>query len=189
MKKTVLFATGNVEKVRDVQHVAKEYDVEVIRQNVEIDEIQHHDALKITEHKAKAAYEQLQKPVIVNDSFWTIPSLGGFPGGYMKDMNGWLKTEDFINLMQDKDDKTIILTDVNGYFDGNAYRSFVTTRRGKFIDTPRGKSGPSFARVVIMEDDDITISEIFDQPTRTVDSSRYAQWHDFFVWFSDQSIR
>lgn len=187
MKKAVTFATGNAEKVRDVQHVAKEYDVEIIQETIEIDEIQHSDALKITEHKAKSAYAQLKKPVIVNDSFWSIPALGGFPGGYMKDMNGWLKTEDFVNLMKDKSDKTIVLIDVNGYFDGEEYKSFATTRYGRFIDTPRGKSGPSFARVVIMEDDDVTISEIFDQPTRTVDSGRYAQWHDFLQWYAAKS--
>lgn len=102
----------------------------------------------------------------------------------MKDITSWLSTNDFINLMEDKADKSIILTDVNGYFDGHTYKSFITKRKGRCISTPRGLSGPSFARVVTMEGDDITISEIFDQPSRTIDSSRYAQWHEFIDWFS-----
>ena len=184
MKKIVRFATGNKEKWRDARHVCSEYDVELVQVKVDIDEIQHHDPLKITEHKAKAIYDVVKKPIIVNDSFWSITALKGFPGGYMKDVNQWFETEDFVNLMKNKKDKSIILTDVNGYFDGELYKSFVTTRYGKFIDTPRGKSGPSFVRVIIMEDDDITVAEIFDKKDRDVDSSRYAQWHDFLKWYT-----
>jgi XTP/dITP diphosphohydrolase len=183
-----MFATGNAEKVRDAQHACKDYDVDIVQLKVDIDEIQHHNPLKITEHKAKATYAQVQKPIVVNDSFWSIPALGGFPGGYMKDVNQWFETEDFVNLMKNKDDKTITLTDVNGYYDGKNYRAFKTIRHGRFIDKPRGNSGPSFARVVIMEDDDITISEIFDQSHRNIDSSRYAQWHAFLQWYSGPII-
>lgn len=182
--KTIVFVTGNHEKVRDAQYVAREYNIEVIQLEADIDEIQHHDATKIAEHKARAAYDQAQQPVVVNDSFWSIPALGGFPGGYMKDVAAWFEAEDFLNLMKTKTDKTIVLTDVNGFFDGTTYKSFETKRYGKFIDTPRGYKGPSFSKVVIMEDDAITISEIFDQPSRTVDSKRYAQWHDFMKWYS-----
>ena len=101
----------------------------------------------------------------------------------MKDVNEWFSTEDFLALMRGKSDQSIVLTDVNGYYDGITYNSFSTVRHGTFTDIPRGQSGPSFARVVRMEDDEMTISEIFDQPTRTIDSSRYAQWHDFMQWY------
>lgn len=186
-KKSIIFVTGNAEKVRDVEHVCQDYPVTIEQRKLDIDEIQHHDPLRITEHKARAAYAEVGQPLIVNDSFWTIPALGGFPGGYMKDITAWLSTEDFMNLMKDKSDKSIILTDVNGYFDGTTYKSFKTIRRGKFIDTPRGNSGPAFARVVMMEDDDITISEIFDQPSRTINSRRYAQWHEFMAWYASRN--
>lgn len=182
--KSIIFVTGNAEKVRDVEHVCKEYPVTIEQRTLHIDEIQHHDPLKITEHKAKSAYSLVNEPVIVNDSFWSIPALGGFPGGYMKDVNEWFSTDDFISLMRHKADQSIILTDVNGYYDGTTFKSFATTRHGRFVSTPRGNSGPSFARVVIMEDDDVTISEIFDQPTRDIDSSRYAQWHEFMQWYA-----
>lgn len=186
MNKSITFVTGNQEKIRDAQHVAKEYDIDVNFRSVDIDEIQHHDPLKITEHKAKEAYKLVGNPVIVNDSSWAIPSLGGFPGGYIKDVASWLSTEDFLTLMKDKSDKSIFLTDINGYYDGQTYKEFSTTRRGKFIPSPRGRSEPSFARLVVMDGDDRTISEIFDLPSRTIDSSRYEQWHKFMEWFSSQ---
>lgn len=186
MTKFITFVTGNPEKVRDALQVAEDYDVEVEHIALDIDEIQHQDPLKITEHKTKSAYALLGKPVVVNDSFWTIPALGGFPGGYMKDVSNWLSTDDFIILMSNKDDQSIILTDVNGYYDGSVFKYFKTERPGRFINEPRGKSGPAHARVVVMESDDITIAEIFDQQTRRIDSTRYAQWYDFMKWFSER---
>ena len=76
--RTLTFVTGNKEKIRDAMYVAKDYDVTIEPVAIEIDEIQHHDPLKISEHKAKSAFGQLRRPLVINDSFWSIPALGGF---------------------------------------------------------------------------------------------------------------
>ena len=34
--------------------------------------------------------------IVVADTSWSIPSLNGFPGGYMKDVAEWFTPEDFI---------------------------------------------------------------------------------------------
>jgi len=170
--------------MRSAQHVCAEYGVVVEQIFVEVDEIQHHDSLKIAEHKARSVYEITQQPILVNDSSWSKPALGGFPGGYMKDVAAWLSTSDFMNLIQEKNDKRIILTDTNSYFDGTTYKEFTATRYGKFVERPRGISGPSFARVVVMDGDDKTISEIFDEPERKGGTSHYDQWCMFLDWFT-----
>ena len=179
----VLFVTGNQEKVREAAYACRDYDIDIIQKEVSVSEIQHHDPDEITRHKAFAAYEILGEPVVVNDSSWSIPALGGFPGGYMKDISGWLSTDDFARLMAGNKDKSIILTEVTAYFDGSEYRAFRYVRRGKFIDTPRGRSSPSFARLVVMEDDEVTISEMFDRGERTVDPRRYGHWRAFAEWY------
>ncbi len=183
--KRVVFATGNSEKLKDAQYVLDEYDIIVEQATLEIDEIQHHDPAAITKHKTLAAYRLLGKPVVVNDSSWSIPALGGFPGGYMKDVTAWLSTADFTALMRGHENKAIILKETTAYYDGHEYREFTDTRTGRFIDSPRGKSGPSFARLVCIEDDKLTIAEIFDQGARTLDSSRYGYWHAFAQRYSE----
>ena len=105
MSKLITFATGNSHKLEEAKSVLKGYGIVVEPLQIDIDEIQHHDPLKITEAKVKSAYEKAGQPVVVNDSSWEIPALGGFPGGYMKDVVGWFTAEDFLALMKDKNDR------------------------------------------------------------------------------------
>lgn len=50
----------------------------------------------------------LNSPLFVNDLYWEIPSLNGFPGGYMKDIVEWFSARDFINLLSSKNDRRIL---------------------------------------------------------------------------------
>lgn len=79
--KSIVFVTGNDEKVRDARFALKRYGIEVTKESLDIDEIQHHEPVNIGIAKANEAYSQLQKPLVINDSNWSIPALGGFPGG------------------------------------------------------------------------------------------------------------
>ena len=68
MIKTITFITGNPHKLEEAKSVLKEYGIFVEPLQIDIDEIQHHDPLKITEAKVKSAYEKAGQPVVVNDS-------------------------------------------------------------------------------------------------------------------------
>lgn len=182
-KKSITFITGNAEKIRDAKYASKQYDIILENQDLHFDEIQHHDPEKITEHKAKTAYSLVNHPVVVNDHHWAILSLGGFPGGYMKDVQQWLSVGDFLNLINDKQDKSVVLTEVIGFYDGTNYKSFMFKRKGNFIDSPRGNSKPDFTKIVVFENDTMTIAELFDQPERPEDPLRYKNWQDFFEWY------
>lgn len=184
----VLFATGNASKFYEASTICKGFDIMLEQGPIDIDEIQHHDSIKITEAKVKSAFDLLKCPVVVNDSSWSIPALGGFPGGYMKDVTAWLSTEDFQALMRDKEDKRIFLREVVAYYDGNDLNIFTHERTGYFLSEPQGKSLPSFARLVQMESDDKTISQIFDAgnwSTKKVDE--YKHWYDFAGWYQQSN--
>ena len=115
MTKHINLVTGNPRKIEEATATLSQYDMVVDVINLDIDEIQHRDPLKITEAKVRTAYEKVGKPVVVNDSNWEVPALGGFPGGYMKDIAHWLTPEDFLALLRDKDDWQIILHDIVAY--------------------------------------------------------------------------
>lgn len=188
--KNIVFVTGNQYKFYEAAEVCKKFGIELEQVSVDIDEIQHHDSLKITEAKVRAAYEKIKKPVVVNDSSWAIPALGGFPGGYMKDVTSWFTEQDFLNLMRDKDDKGIELTDITAYYDGETLNMFTNGRLGHFVDEPRGESGWSLSRVVMMDADiaeNRTISEIFDiGKWRVSNEEAYKHWYDFCKWYEDK---
>ncbi|PID33029.1 hypothetical protein CR969_02905 [Candidatus Saccharibacteria bacterium] len=137
-KKIPVFVTGNQYKMIEAEAAFRSYGLDFEIESLDIDEIQHHEPLKITEAKARAAYEILNRPVIVHDSNWSIPALNGFPGGYMKDVDSWFEPGDFIDLMKDKADKSINLLDTIAYFDGKKLKIFVEKIQAEFIDEPRG---------------------------------------------------
>ena len=96
--KNILFVTGNNRKIKEAQSSCDLFEIKVVSQPLDIDEIQDHDPIKITKRKAEDAFSQIKAPLIVNDAFWSIPALNGFPGGYMKDITEWFEAQDFINL-------------------------------------------------------------------------------------------
>lgn len=183
----LLFLTGNANKFYEGSKVCAEHGITLVQADVHIDEIQHHDAIKITEQKAKSAFDVLKKPVIVSDHSWEIPALGGFPGGYMKDMNGWLTSEDFLALMKDKEDQRVFLHEVIAFYDGETLQLFDHTRNGHFLSEPHGKSGPGFARVVEIEGDGMSISEVFDKGDWETNDTHHKSWYDFAKWYASRN--
>ena len=178
------FATGNKNKFYEASTIAKKFNTEIEQAKIDIDEIQHHDPTEIAKAKIRDAWKIVGKPVIVNDSSYDIPALGGVPGGYMKDVTGWLSTQDFMNLMADKQDKRIFLHEVVAYYDGDTMKLFTHKREGFFHDEPKGESLPTFARLVEMKGENMRIAEVFDKGDWDISSSeRYKHWYDFYEWY------
>lgn len=189
MTKHINLVTGNPRKIEEATATLSQYDMVVDVINLDIDEIQHRDPLKITEAKVRTAYEKVGKPVVVNDSNWEVPALGGFPGGYMKDIAHWLTPEDFLALLRDKDDWQIILHDIVAYYDGHNLQTFVFDQPGKFVSPPRGKSGASVNKIITMDGSNgLTMSEVFDRRDQglAVETDTLQQWHQFAQWYITQ---
>ena len=180
----LVFVTGNKNKFYEASSVCKSLGIDLEQVTVDAHEIQHDNHKKVTEEKAKSAYRILKRPVVVNDSHWSIPALGGFPGAYMKDVSGWLSTQDFLNLMRDKDDKRILLNECVAFYDGSTLQTFVHERVGHFVDYPKGKSDPSFVRVVEMEGEGMTVAEVLDMGNWEITNERYKHWYNFAMWYA-----
>ncbi|HYH74979.1 MAG TPA: non-canonical purine NTP pyrophosphatase, partial [Candidatus Saccharimonadales bacterium] len=73
------FVTGNARKFRDLQLVFEPYDVQLEQLVLPVDEVQSQDAEEVAVKKAKQAYRLAGRPVVVNDAFWSILALRGFP--------------------------------------------------------------------------------------------------------------
>ena len=140
---------------------------------------------KITEAKAKAVYDKLQRPILVNDSHWSIPALGGFPGGYMKDVTQWFTAEDFIALMKDRADQTILLSDTAAFYDGVEYKTFTYHWHGIFVTTPSRQPGTSLDKVIHHIDSTMTLAEELekrDNGTAQEADKYYGMWLECAQW-------
>lgn len=182
--KTLAFATGNAKKFSYCQAACQEAQIEVEQLDLEVDEIQSDDPAKIAIAKAKAAYRLARRPILANDLYWSITALKGFPGAYAKDVDGWLSSEDLLNLMNGRSDRTTVCTETLVYYDGKLQQVFSHSYWGKITDQPRG-SGKSLMRLVQLDGNTETISEIEERGGYPY-TSNPSIWSDFTKWYKLQ---
>ena len=174
------------------QTVCSKFDIKVEQVVIEVDEIQGEDPIMIVQDKVRRAYEGLSKPVVVSDDSWDIPVLNGFPGPYMKSINKWFHPEDFIKLMDGKEDRRIILYQYLAYYDGKILKTFKNDIFGKIIDKPRGKNdrSPNMIVTELDHDNGKTIAEVFEHGEKAVIArylTRRDAWHEFAEWYRSKN--
>lgn len=186
--KHILFATGNARKIEEANKTLGEFNIQVEPVKVDIDEIQHVDPAEITKAKARAAYAETGQPVVVSDTSWEIPALGGFPGGYMKDISAWFDAQDWLSLLSGHDDKTIYCHEHVAFFDGEQVRHFTAAYKGRFIDEPRGREdeSESFERVVVLYGEQ-TMAEQLAEGLVASAGEVLEHWRQFGEWFSREA--
>lgn len=183
----VLFATGNSRKITEASATLAPFGIAVEPIDVAMDEIQHSDAAEIAKAKAKAAYEITGKPVVVSDTSWEIPALGGFPGGYMKDTSIWLQADDWLALMARHDDKRILCHEHVAYCDGTDVQHFVGTYEGHFITEARGRVDPyeSIEQVVVLYGGKTMAEQLADGDIASA-GEELKHWKLFGEWAKEQ---
>lgn len=120
----IKYVTGNKLKFEYATNKLKDFGIELEQVGLDIHEIQSDDKLGVAIDKAKQAFDIVKEPLFITDTFWEIPSLNGFPGAFMKYVNKWFTPQDFLNLMQNKIDRSILCHDQIIYIDQNGIKSF-----------------------------------------------------------------
>lgn len=180
---SLAFVTGNSRKFKTLQAACEPFNIEIEQLDLPVTEIQSEDAETIAVEKAKQAYKLAGRPVLVNDSFWSILALRGFPGAYMSSMVKWLRAEDFLKLMEGKADRTIILTETLVYYDGKKTKVFVKDYYGTITNEPRGTSDASIDEIVLPQGSTQTFAEAAQAGEHVVDPKETAA-HEFAKWFN-----
>ncbi len=181
--KKILFSTGNDRKIKEARASCELFAIEVIPVSYDFDEIQSHDPLAISRQKVEDAYRLAgNSAMVVADTSWSIPVLNGFPGGYMKDVAEWFTPEDFIALLKDKVDKTIIFRESIVYKDEHEVRVFSKEYKGRLADEPRGVNGNSIDKVA--EFNGRTFAESNDLGKTSHKPEDYI-WSEFAKWYAE----
>ena len=181
---TILFATGNSRKITEANETLAEFGLCTKSVKLDIDEIQHENPAEIAKAKARVAYEVAKHPVVVSDTSWSIPALGGFPGGYMKDIEAWLQADDWLALMSRHDDRRIFCHEHVAYFDGQQLEHFVATYEGIMINEVRGRVDPyeSFEQLTILYGDK-TMAEQLEAGELASAGEELEHWKLFGRWY------
>jgi len=146
----VVYVTGNPEKA---ENFAKHMGQEIAHQPAELDEIQTMDSEELVGHKARQAYAQIGRPVLVEDVELSFKALGGLPGPFVK---FFLYGEDgdigsgvvrMCRMLDGFQDRSAVASCTFGYFDGAELRLFSGRLEGMIADEPRGEGGFGFDKV------------------------------------------
>lgn len=115
---------------------------------IDIPEIQTQDLDELITHKAKEAYRQVKKPVLVEDVSLAIKSLGGLPGTFVKFFLNALGTEGTAALAKGQDTSTTSTAAV-AIFDGKSLKIFKGQVKGTLSLKNRGEHGFGFDKIFI----------------------------------------
>lgn len=183
--KTILFATGNNRKIAEATTTLTPFAIAVEPIKLDFDEIQHTDPADITKAKARAAYVAAggNRPVVVSDTSWSIPALGGFPGGYMKDVEAWWSVQNWLDIMANQADKRIFCLEHVAYYDGNTLQHFVEQYEGHFVTEPRGVTNDdeSIEQVVSLYGNE-TMAEQLARGEHASAGETLGHWLQFGEW-------
>jgi len=180
--KPILYATGNAIKFHLAQHVCKDFGIELEKTTLDIPEIQSEQGEPVARDKAEKAFAILGEPVVISDDSWMIPALKNFPGPYMKSMNDWFTSEDWLRLTSTLDDRRIILRQIVAYQDGGGQKLFYTDIEGVMLREARGKS--PFAHATITSFDGQQSNAEYHERGENAAQNRPTAWHDFGEWYT-----
>jgi non-canonical purine NTP pyrophosphatase (RdgB/HAM1 family) len=134
----IYFVTGNKDKIREAEQVL-ERQVNSIK--LDIPEIQALHVKDVVEDKARKAYEQVKKPVMVEDTGLYFTSLNGFPGALIKWLLDSIKNEGICKLLADIADRSAYAETSVCFYDGTACKTFSGRIYGRIVESPRGTNG------------------------------------------------
>lgn len=144
-----VFITGNQYKA---DYLAKLLDMPLDHQKVELDEIQSASLEEIVIRKAKQAYEQIGRPVLVEDVALGFNALHGLPGPFVKffveSENG---LENMCRMLDGFNDRTAKAECMFAYYDGKNCTVIAGSLVGSIADTPRGEGGFGWDRIFCPE--------------------------------------
>lgn len=149
--KEITMVTGNKGKWEIASDIFKKRKILLSQEKIETPEIQTYNVEEVSSYSAIYAARKLRKSVIKSDVGYFIKSLNGFPGPFVKYINEMLTSEEILELMKDKQDRTIILRECLTYAapDGKI-KQFLSEELATISDKVYGE-GSTFDRIVIFD--------------------------------------
>lgn len=130
--------TGNFGKA---EQLSKYLGVPVDHIKLDLDEIQSLDLEEIIAHKARQAYNQIKKLVLVDDTSLKINSLGNLPGPFIKFFLKEMGPDNICKIAQTFSDTTAVAEVVIGLFDGENLSIFRGEIKGHISKRSAGENG------------------------------------------------
>ena len=139
MLKELCYVTGNEGKFAEVRAFFARHvpELNITQAPLEIDELQNPDMRVVALDKAQKAWQQLQKPLLIDDTGFYFDAYNNFPGTFTKHLYQGIGFEGIFKLI-DKNRGAMMQTCLV-YIDGNeSYQLFESKIHGTILTKPQG---------------------------------------------------
>ena len=171
MTDRLTLVTGNPDKAKLLE---KYLGIPVESAALDLDEIQSLNVREIIEKKAREAYRQLNKPVVVDDVSFVIDDLNGLPGPFIKWFSQSLGYEGLCRLADSSVSREATIEVALGYFDGTTFMPFVGTSTGTIAEHAKGERGFGFDAIFICDGYKVTRGEMSEADYHKTSARRMA---------------
>lgn len=173
---SLVYVTRNELKFKVAVQSLQNSGISLERKSLNTPEIQSNRVEEIAEWSAVWASQHLNQPVVVMDSGYYIEALNGFPGPFIKFVNEWLSADDYLNLLQGKSNRRVIIRDCLAYCHPDEKPIlFCQLHQGKLATDAGRQNGTSIDQIFIPEGYSKPISEI--PPDEIL-----AYWSNAAIW-------
>jgi non-canonical purine NTP pyrophosphatase (RdgB/HAM1 family) len=167
----ILFATSNPHKAQQVQELLGRPVQQV---DVAVPEIQALQVQAVIEPKARAAYEQVGKPVLVEDTSLSIHAWYGLPGALVRWFLETVGNDGICKMLEGYEQLDAIAETCIGYFDGGSFVAFSGVVEGRIARHPRGQRGFGWNPIFIPNGWDKTYAEMTPEEGASVSMRKIA---------------
>lgn len=170
MQQALVVVTGNQGKAREFGELL---GIETIAVKVPVPELQALHVVDVVEAKAQAAYEQLGRPLVVDDTEISFRSWHGLPGALTSWFMETVGNDGLLSMLSAFDDRAASVTTALGYHDGSSVQVYCGTVQGSIATTIRGDKGFGYDSIFVPDGFEKTFAEM-DEAEKNACSMRRA---------------
>lgn len=134
----IYFVSSNQGKIDEVNAILTSPNISVYPVSLEIHEIQSNDIKKIVFDKARKAFRQIERPVLVEQTGLFITDFGNLPGGLTQIFWDSLESDKFGKIFSNIGSGQVTAKTVLAYCDGKHIHTFEGEIDGHIVYPPRG---------------------------------------------------
>ncbi|MGV9865682.1 non-canonical purine NTP pyrophosphatase [Rhodococcus koreensis] len=163
--------TGNAGKAAEFEALL---GFSIAHEKVRLAEIQAIDVAEVAKSKAQEAYVNLGKPVLVDDTGFSLTAWGGLPGALVSWFLDSVGNEGILRMAQGFSDRRVTVTTALGYADADGARVFLGSLQGTLADRERGDNGFGYDSIFIPGGGTRTFAEMSSDEKNAISMRRLA---------------
>ncbi len=156
--------------------------------NLDIPEIQALKVQDLIEQKTRAAYQQVGRPVLVEDTSLAFHAWNGLPGALIRWFLDTVGNEGICRMLDGFADRGATAETCLGYYDGRDFVTFSGTIEGTIARRPRGENGYGWDPLFIPLGKKKTFAEMTDEEKAGLVSMRKEAVLRFRVFLDEVKV-